>query len=70
MELCHECGIAVAETAAVEHVCDPDRRVAFQLHLHRDGIARLERDVRAYMASAAGRFELWYAERERLRRAA
>jgi hypothetical protein len=70
MKICCACGVAVSQTDAFEHVCDSEQRVRFQLFLLQEGIASLERDVGAYMSSTAGRFELWYAERERLRRAA
>jgi hypothetical protein len=70
MKICCGCGVALAQTDMFEHVCDEDQRVRFQLFLLEEGIASLERDVSAYLSSTAGRFELWYAERERLRRAA
>jgi hypothetical protein len=70
MKICCGCGVALGRTDVLEHVCEAEQRVRFQLFLLQEGIASLERDVSAYLSSTAGRFELWYAERERLRRAA
>ncbi|MDQ3992137.1 MAG: hypothetical protein M3229_00610 [Actinomycetota bacterium] len=64
---CPECGTSVERTAAAAHACDPERRLDFQLFGLREEIASLEAGIRAYLASARGRFELWYAARERRR---
>jgi hypothetical protein len=64
---CPECGTSVERTVAVAHACDPERRLDFQLFALRDEIASLESGIRAYLASTRGRFDLWYAARERRR---
>jgi hypothetical protein len=62
---CPECGASVAVATAREHVCNPDRRLDFELFQLRDEIAALVTDVGQYLSSAQGRFEQWYAEHER-----
>lgn len=51
---------------AAEHECDEDRRRWHQLFLVNAEIAGLEDELRAYLGSPEGRFEAYYAERERL----
>jgi hypothetical protein len=63
---CEECGVAVAEAAIDEHVCEHERWVTYQAEKLRDGVERLETDITVFLESARGRFELWYAERSRL----
>jgi hypothetical protein len=48
-----------------DHVCDPERRLDYQMFHEREKLAALEQDVADYLASPRGRFELWYAERRR-----
>ena len=67
---CADCGIAVAVADVEEHECEPDRRLEFQMLQLRPEIAALDLELAAFFASPRGRFELWYAERERLRAAA
>ena len=65
---CPECGVSVARAETETHECDRERWLDHQLFLEREQIARLAQDIEAYFTSAAGRFEAWYAERERRRR--
>jgi hypothetical protein len=62
---CEDCGVSVAKSDYAAHVCEPDRLVAYQMIQHRDDIARVEDEIRTYLASPEGRFEAWYAERKR-----
>ena len=64
---CPACGGSCERAAVDEHACDPERRLDFRLFQLRSEIAGLEDAVRAYLESARGRFELWYAARERRR---
>jgi len=66
---CPECGASVALEERADHVCDEERRLDYQMFQLRDEIARFDGDLAAYLASPAGRFELWYAARERRRTA-
>jgi hypothetical protein len=62
---CSDCGAAVERSLLDEHVCDRDRLLDYQLFELRDEVAAVEGDLAAYLDSPAGRFELWYAERDR-----
>jgi hypothetical protein len=62
---CPECGTSLERTAAAAHACDPERRLDYVLFGLREEIASLEAGIRAYFASTRGRFEVWYAARER-----
>jgi len=52
------------------HVCDWERWLDHQVALRRDELDRFEHQLGAYLDSPRGRFDLWYAERERQRSAA
>ncbi len=62
---CPACGAAIALDGG-DHVCDDDRRRWHQLFLVNAEIEQLEHEVRAYLSSPEGRFEAFYAERQRL----
>jgi hypothetical protein len=62
---CESCGLSVAKSERATHVCEPDRRVAYQMIQHEDEIAGVEKEIRTYLDSPKGRFEAWYAERRR-----
>jgi hypothetical protein len=66
---CPECGTAIAMDGG-DHVCDEDRRRWHQLFLVNAEIEQLEHEVRLYLSSPEGRFEAFYAERQRLATAA
>jgi hypothetical protein len=65
--LCPECYGPLPAGEDDGHDCEREREVAHELARLRDGIVHLERDIRAYLDSAVGRFELWYARRARSR---
>lgn len=62
---CPECGAAIPLDGG-EHLCDEERRRWHQLFLVNAEIEELENEVRAYLRSPEGRFEAYYAERQRL----
>ena len=62
---CEECGLSVAKSEYAAHVCEPDRRVAYQMVRHGDEIEAFEGEIHSYLDSPKGRFEAWYAERKR-----
>ncbi len=62
---CPECGESVAVANEREHVCNPERRIDFELFQLRGEIATLGDELARYLSSARGRFEQWYAERDR-----
>jgi hypothetical protein len=63
---CPDCGAALAGEQPAEHVCDEQRRIDFQMFRLRGRIARFELDLGDFLSSPSGRFEAWYAERQRL----
>jgi hypothetical protein len=65
---CSECGVVVPRIGVADHVCNAEQRVQYQLRRMSSHIAAFERDFAAYLESPRGRFELWYARRDRLRR--
>ena len=62
---CEDCGASVAKSEYEAHVCEPNRRVEYQMTQHRMDIAGVEDEIRTYFDSPKGRFEAWYAERKR-----
>jgi hypothetical protein len=62
---CPECGASVAVATETAHTCNPDRRLDFELFQLREEISSLGGQIGEYLSSARGRFEQWYAERER-----
>jgi hypothetical protein len=62
---CPECGASVAVAAEAVHVCNPDRRVDYELFQLRAETARLDAEIEDYFSSPTGRFEQWYAEHDR-----
>ena len=66
---CPECGAAIT-LDGYDHVCDEERRRWHQLFLVNAEIEELENEIRAYLRSPEGRFEAFYAERQRLAAAA
>jgi hypothetical protein len=63
---CPECGASLAGEDEDEHVCDGQRRLDFQMFRMRGRIARFELDLGEFLDSPEGRFESWYAQRQRL----
>jgi hypothetical protein len=66
---CPDCGASLERAERDGHTCSPDRWLNYQIFHLRDEIARLDTQLRAYLASPHGRFEAWYAERRRHPRA-
>jgi hypothetical protein len=62
---CPGCGDRIAPRALAVHVCDWWRWLDHQVALRRDELDRFEHELGSYLDSSRGRFELWYAERER-----
>lgn len=63
---CESCGASVAVGAEDAHACDWDRWLDYRVFQERGDV---EGDVAAFLDSPLGRFELWYAERQRRRAA-
>lgn len=65
---CTECGVSCERDALERHECELERVLDFRLFQLRDEIAAFDQQLRTYLASALGQFEIWYAARERRRR--
>ena len=62
---CRECGASVERAMIDNHRCDPERRLDFKVFGFRENLERFESDLRDYLETPRGRFELWYAARSR-----
>jgi hypothetical protein len=62
---CPGCDLELPSRELRLHVCEWERWLDHQVHLHRDELQRFEHELGAYLESTRGRFDLWYAERER-----
>ena len=67
---CPECGASVPTAEMDTHECSELRRLEYQLFQLRAEIASFELQLAAFLASPRGRFEAYYAERDRLSAAA
>jgi hypothetical protein len=62
---CPDCGASVERTERANHVCDPERWLDYQLFQRRDELSAFEGQLRAYLETLRGRFDVWYAEQRR-----
>lgn len=65
---CPECGASVAVLERERHVCEPERKLDYEMFQLRDEVERLAAGIADFLASPRGRFAQWYAERERRQR--
>ena len=64
---CPDCGASL-ERRDGAHECERERWLEFQLFQLRGEISEFDAGLAKYLDSPRGRFELYYAERERARR--
>jgi hypothetical protein len=64
---CTICGTSLTRAERDVHVCDDERRSRFEAFQLGHELASFDRDFSTYLASPAGRFDCYYAERERRR---
>ena len=64
---CPDCGASL-ERRDDAHECERKRWLEFQLFQLREEVDGFEAELAEYLTSPRGRFELYYAERERARR--
>lgn len=64
---CPDCGSSIERAQASRHQCDPERRLDYQVFALRHEQDAVDVEIAAYLATPQGRFELWYAARERRR---
>lgn len=62
---CLECGASLAPGELQTHVCNRERWVEYQVLSRREELSRIDEELREYLATPKGRFELWYAARRR-----
>jgi hypothetical protein len=62
---CEQCGASLPVAARDEHICSEQRRLEYRLFQLRAEVEAFEAQLGAYLESPRGRYELWYAERER-----
>ena len=64
---CDRCGASVETRAADAHECDAERTLDFALFALRAEVESFEDDLGRWLATPRGRFELFWAERDRKR---
>lgn len=62
---CPNCGASVARERQGEHVCDEAERASYELLQVRLEADRFDNELNRWLATPAGRFAVFYAERER-----
>lgn len=67
---CPDCGASVPATELEEHVCARESWLDYQMFQLRVELACFDIQLAAYLASPQGRFDAYYAERQRLSAAA
>jgi hypothetical protein len=64
---CEECGASLAHDERERHACERERWLDYQVIQRRPELEGFELELGYYLQTPRGRFELWYAERERKR---
>jgi hypothetical protein len=62
---CLECGASVARGETELHVCDPERRLDFEVCQLRGELEQFAQQFAVFLETPRGRFEAWYAARGR-----
>ena len=62
---CPDCGASLDQDQRDEHSCELERWLDYQIFQLGEEIAALDEGLRVYLDSLRGRFELWYAQRQR-----
>jgi len=62
---CPDCGASLDSDERDSHACELERWLDYQMFQLRDELEQVEAGFLAYFDSPQGRFELWYARRER-----
>jgi hypothetical protein len=63
---CPECGASVPAEKHAEHACDPDQRSRYESFRVKLEIERFDGELTTWLCTPAGRFAIFYAERQRL----
>jgi hypothetical protein len=62
---CTDCGASVPHEEHEKHVCDPDQRSRYEAFRVRLELERFDGELTTWLRTPAGRFAIFYAERER-----
>ena len=62
---CAECGASVERAEREKHVCDRERWLDYQVFRRRGELGAFDGQFAAYLETARGRFDVWYARRGR-----
>ena len=60
---CSRCGQSLERGSEDTHTCSPDRLVDYQMFKLREQVAAFDTQLRAYLDTSSGRFEVWLAAR-------
>ena len=67
---CEDCGATMARAEREKHVCDEEKRLERELvRVVEAEVGGFEAELGDYLHSPEGRFQVWYAERQRRRAA-
>jgi hypothetical protein len=64
---CSDCGTSLERDERLNHLCEHERWLDYQLFQHRGELDACETQLSAYLGSPQGRFEVWYAAHLRTR---
>jgi hypothetical protein len=67
--VCPDCGVALPLGQLDEHECDEQRWLDHQIRLALPELARIDQEIASFLETPEGRFELWYARRQRVKAA-
>ena len=62
---CPDCGASLEPDERRHHSCERERALDYQMFQLRGQVQGLEQSIDEYLNSPHGKFERWYAERER-----
>jgi hypothetical protein len=62
---CPNCGASVARDSAGHHRCDEEQRARYERFQARVEADRFDAELTSWLETPAGRFAVFYAERER-----
>jgi hypothetical protein len=62
---CPSCGASVPRDTAGHHLCDEEQRARYERFQARVEVDRFDAELTTWLATPAGRFEVFYAERAR-----
>jgi hypothetical protein len=64
---CADCGASIARAERAGHVCDAERKLDYVVFQLRGEVGAFDTQLAEWLRTAVGRFECWYAERDRRR---